>query len=213
MVECGRTRVLCAVSVEEKVPGFLEGRGEGWVTAEYGMLPRATHTRTTREAVKGRLSGRTMEIQRLIGRSLRAAIDRKALGPRSLWLDCDVIQADGSTRCAAITGGTVALALAMRRLVDRGLIASFPLKSLVAGVSVGVVDGEVRLDLDYDEDSSSQVDLNVVKTSLGGYVEVQGTAEGEPFAEETLSRLLAAANLGLATLHARQAEALKGILP
>jgi ribonuclease PH len=181
LIEFGETRVICTASVEESVPPFLRGKGTGWVTAEYSMLPRATHTRSAREAAKGKLGGRTHEIQRLIGRSLRAVTDLSLLGERSILIDCDVIQADGGTRTASITGAWVALADAVAGLLNRGVLASNPLREAVAAVSTGIVNGEVLLDLDYSEDSSAEVDMNFVVTSSERFVEVQGTAEAEPF--------------------------------
>ena len=208
LIEVGDTRVICAVSFEEKVPPFLKGKGEGWVTAEYGMLPRATHTRSQREVTKGAPSGRTHEIQRLIGRSLRAVVNMKALGERTAWVDCDVIQADGGTRCASITGSFVALVEALRRLRRQGPLATMPVTDFVAAVSVGRVGEAIRLDLNYEEDSSAQVDMNVVKTGAGRFVEVQGTAEGQPFSDEELLELLAAADKGVRDLVAIQKKAL-----
>jgi ribonuclease PH len=210
LVEFGETRVLCTASVEEKVPPFLKGKGSGWVTAEYGMLPRATHTRGRREAAEGKQSGRTQEIQRLVGRSLRAVTDLAALGERQVTLDCDVLQADGGTRCASITGALVALADAIRFLKDKGLVAGEPLRDHVAAVSVGLVGGEARLDLDYEEDSGGDTDMNVVMTGSGGFVEIQGTAEGEPFTREQMDRLLALAAKGIGELVAAQRRALAG---
>ncbi|MDP2794475.1 MAG: ribonuclease PH [Sulfurisoma sp.] len=209
LIEFGHTKVLCTASVEETVPGFLKGRGQGWITAEYGMLPRSTHTRTAREAAKGKQSGRTQEIQRLIGRSLRAITDLKALGERQITLDCDVLQADGGTRTAAITGACVALHDAVNKLLAAGKLAGNPLKDFVAAVSVGMVDGAAVLDLDYDEDSSCDTDMNVVMTGGGGIVEVQGTAEGEPFSRAELDALLALAQAGIADLVNLQKAALK----
>ena len=208
LVEMGHTRVLCTASVEEKVPGFLKGKGTGWVTAEYGMLPRATHTRGSREAAVGRQSGRTQEIQRLIGRSLRAVTDMAALGERQVTIDCDVLQADGGTRCASITGAMVALADAVAKLRGAGVVARDPLRDFVAAVSVGIVGGEPVLDLDYDEDSTSGTDMNVVMTGAGHFVEVQGTAEGEPFTREQMSKLLDLASAGIAELIRLQRTAL-----
>jgi len=189
-VEFGATRVLVTCSVEDKVPPHLLGKGVGWVTAEYGMLPRSTHTRSQREAAKGKQGGRTMEIQRLIGRSLRAAVDTAALGPRTLTLDCDVLQADGGTRTASITGAYVALALALKRLVEKRSLSAMPKMTPVAAVSVGIVKGEVRVDLDYEEDSAAEVDLNVVGTGAKQLVEVQGTAERGVFHRDQLDRML-----------------------
>jgi len=208
LVEVGDTRVVCAASFEEKVPPFLKGKAEGWVTAEYGMLPRATNTRSPRDSSRGGPSGRTHEIQRLIGRSLRAVVDMKALGERTVWIDCDVIQADGGTRCASITGAFVALVEGLRRLKRQGTLASMPVRDFVAAVSVGRVGDRVLLDLDYEEDSSAHVDMNVVKTGGGRYVEVQGTAEGEPFSDEEMQKLLAAADQGIRELVALQKKAL-----
>ncbi len=208
LIEAGDTRVLCAVSFEEKVPPFLKGKGEGWVTAEYGMLPRATTTRSQREVSRGAASGRTHEIQRLIGRSLRAVVDMKALGERTVWVDCDVIQADGGTRCASITGAFVALVDALRRLRKQGTLAALPVRDFVAAVSVGRVKDAVLLDLNYEEDSAAQVDMNVVKTGDGRFVEVQGTAEGQPFTEDEMRQLLATADKGIRELVAVQRKAL-----
>jgi ribonuclease PH len=200
LVEIGHTQVLCTASVEEKVPGFLKGKGSGWVTAEYGMLPRATNTRSAREAAVGKQSGRTQEIQRLIGRSLRAVTDLGALGERQITIDCDVLQADGGTRCASITGAMVALADAVEGLRAGGLLTANPLRDFVAAVSVGIVDGEPVLDLDYAEDSACGTDMNVVMTGAGHFVEVQGTAEGAPFTREQMSRLLDLAGQGISEL-------------
>ena len=208
LIAMGDTRVLCTASVEESVPSFLRGRGSGWVTAEYGMLPRSTHTRTAREAAKGKQSGRTQEIQRLIGRSLRAVTDLAALGERQITLDCDVLQADGGTRCASITGAWVALHDACAGLVARGKLTANPLRDHVAAVSVGIVDGEAVLDLDYPEDSSCDTDMNVVMTGAGGIVEIQGTAEGEPFTRDQMGRLVDLAEAGIRQLIAAQPSAL-----
>ena len=204
----GDTQVLCTASVEDRVPPHVFGTGAGWVTAEYGMLPRSTHERMAREAAKGKQGGRTLEIQRLIGRALRAAVDLRAIGARTFTVDCDVIQADGGTRTAAITGGFVALALAVRGLKVKKVIAAQPVKRHVAAVSVGIVDGAVRLDLDYDEDSTAEVDMNVVATGEGELVEVQGTAEGKAFRREQLDRMLDAALAGIARLKEAQERAL-----
>jgi ribonuclease PH len=213
LVELGDTRVLCAASLEEKVPPFLKGKGEGWVTAEYGMLPRATTTRSPRESGRGGPSGRTHEIQRLIGRSLRAVVDAKALGERTVWVDCDVLQADGGTRCASITGAFVALVEALRRLKRTSALPEVPVNDYVAAVSVGRVGDAVLLDLNYEEDSSAHVDMNVVKTGRGRFVEIQGTAEGEPFTAEEMQALLAAADAGIRELVAQQRKALGGFEP
>ena len=208
LIACGDTQVLCTASVEEGVPQFLRGKGQGWITAEYGMLPRATHTRSAREAARGRQSGRTLEIQRLIGRSLRAAADLKALGERTITLDCDVLQADGGTRTAAITGGFVALSQACEQLVRRRLIAASPLHGQVAAISVGIVGGAAVLDLDYAEDSQAETDMNVVMNNGGGFVEVQGTAEGHAFRRHELDALLNLAAAGIGELFALQAQTL-----
>jgi ribonuclease PH len=212
LVEFGDTRVLCTASIEETVPPFLRGKGRGWVTAEYGMLPRATHTRSPREASRGKQSGRTQEIQRLIGRSLRAVVDLQALGERTITIDCDVLQADGGTRTAAITGGYVALADACERLARRGTTAKSLLHGQIAAVSVGIVGGAPVLDLDYAEDSEAETDMNVVMNDGGAFVEVQGTAEGHAFRRHELDALLDLAAGGLGRLFALQAEAL-GIRP
>jgi len=204
LIEAGDTRVLCAASIEERVPPFLIGSGEGWVTGEYGMLPASTNTRTAREASRGRPSGRTMEIQRLIGRALRSVVDRRAIGERTIWVDCDVLQADGGTRCAGITGGFVAVCLALGRLQSAGSLRAAPLTGAVAAVSVGIVEDEPALDLDYVEDSAAAVDMNVVRTDAGRYVELQGTAETTPFDRAALDRLLALADLGIDGLLAAQ---------
>jgi ribonuclease PH len=204
LIEVGDTKVVCTVSVEDRVPPFLKGGGEGWITAEYGMLPRATNTRSQREATKGKPSGRTHEIQRLIGRSLRAVIDLKALGEKTLWVDCDVIQADGGTRTASITGAFVALVDALRELQRRGVVTELPLYDYVAATSVGKVGNEVLLDLNYEEDSKAEVDMNVVKTGYGRFVELQGTAEDQAFTEEELTLLMAAAHKGTQELIAIQ---------
>jgi len=208
LVAFGDTRVICTASVEEGVPGFLRGRGRGWVTAEYGMLPRATHTRTDREAARGKQSGRTQEIQRLIGRSLRAVTDLEKLGERTVKLDCDVIQADGGTRTASVTGAFVALYDAVGTLLERGVLAQSPIRDFVAAASVGLFEGVPVLDLDYTEDSDCETDMNVVMTGSGGFVEVQGTAEGEPFSAAQMDALLALARRGIAELIAKQKAAL-----
>jgi ribonuclease PH len=208
LIECGDTKVLCTASVEESVPPFMRGKGTGWVTAEYAMLPRATHTRSSREAAKGKQTGRTLEIQRLIGRSLRAVTDLKKLGERSVYIDCDVIQADGGTRTASITGAYVALVDALTTLKTRGLLAEIPLKEAVAAVSVGIVDGVALLDLNYIEDSSAEVDMNFVITSSGRFVEVQGTAEVEPFTSAQMDAMRDLALGGIRQLFAFQQESL-----
>jgi ribonuclease PH len=204
LIEAGHTRVICTASVEDRVPGFLRNTGKGWVTAEYGMLPRATSTRMQREASAGKVGGRTQEIQRLIGRSLRSVTNLAALGERTIWIDCDVIQADGGTRTASITGAFVALALALEKLRARDVIKSIPLSDYVAAISVGIVDGEPLLDLAYDDDSRADVDMNIVKTGDGRFIEVQGTAEAEPFGRDALMQLLDLADRGLAQLVEKQ---------
>ncbi|WP_311133535.1 ribonuclease PH [Zwartia hollandica] len=206
----GNTQVLCTASVLEKVPPFLKGQGQGWVTAEYGMLPRSTHTRSDREAAKGKQSGRTQEIQRLIGRSLRAVMDMTALGERTIQIDCDVLQADGGTRCASITGAWVAVADAVDGLLKQGLLTKNPLIDSVAAVSVGMVGGQPVLDLDYPEDSGCDADMNIVMTGVGRYVEVQGTAEGHTFDRTELNHLLALAEDGIALLAQKQKSARLG---
>ncbi len=210
LVSCGGTRVLCTVSIEDRVPGWMKGQGRGWLTAEYGMLPGATHTRSSREAARGKQSGRTQEIQRLIGRSLRAVVDLEQLGERTVAIDCDVLQADGGTRCASITGAWVALADAFGKLQAGGEITGQPLREAVAAVSVGWHSGEVLLDLDYPEDSTCGTDLNVVMTGSGGLVEVQGTAERGAFNRSELDRMLDAAQRGITQLMQLQKEALQG---
>jgi ribonuclease PH len=204
LIEAGRTRVICTASVEERVPPFLRNSGKGWVTAEYGMLPRATNTRMQREATSGKVGGRTQEIQRLIGRSLRSITNLPALGERTIWIDCDVIQADGGTRTASITGAFVALALALETLRSRDAIRTIPLSDSVAAISVGIVDGEALLDLAYEDDSRAEVDMNIVKTGDGRFIEVQGTAEGLPFNREALDSLLGLADEGIRQLAEKQ---------
>jgi ribonuclease PH len=200
LIEAGRTRVICTATVEDRVPPFLRNTGKGWVTAEYGMLPRATSTRTQREASAGKVGGRTQEIQRLIGRSLRSVTKLPEIGERTIWIDCDVIQADGGTRTAAITGGFVALVLALKYMRERGMIRTLPLMDYVAATSVGVIAGTPMLDLAYEEDSRADVDMNVVKTGDGRFIEVQGTAEGLPFERQTLETLLELADAGVREL-------------
>ena len=212
LIEVGLTRVICTASVEEKVPHFLRGSGKGWVTAEYGMLPRATSTRSNREAASGKVGGRTMEIQRLIGRSLRSVIRQEQLGERTVWIDCDVIQADGGTRCASITGAFVALVLALGKLKQADLLRSIPISDYVAAISVGIVAGMPLLDLAYVEDSKADVDMNIVKTSDGRFIEIQGTAEAEPFGTEALTGLLALADKGISDLVTKQREIVGTIL-
>src|SRR5829696_7501695 len=203
-IEAGRTKVICTASVEDRVPPFLRNTGKGWVTAEYGMLPRATNTRMQREATAGKVGGRTQEIQRLIGRSLRSVTNLPGLGERTIWVDCDVIQADGGTRTASITGAFVALALALETLRSRDVIRTIPLSDSVAAISVGVVDGEALLDLAYEDDSRAEVDMNIVKTGDGRFIEVQGTAEGQPFDRDALDSLLGLADEGIRRLVEKQ---------
>ena len=212
LIEAGRTRIMCTASVEDRVPPFLRGSGKGWVTAEYGMLPRATSTRSTREASAGRVGGRTQEIQRLIGRSLRAVTRLDRLGERTIWIDCDVLQADGGTRTASITGGFVALVLALERLRAGGTLAAVPVDDYVAAISVGIVGGMPLVDLAYEEDAAADVDMNVVKTGNGRYIEVQGTAEGAPFDQEALDELLRLADGAIARIVDRQREIVGDIL-
>jgi ribonuclease PH len=212
LIELGDTKVVCTVSIEEKVPQFLKGKGEGWITSEYGMLPRATTTRTQRESTKGRPSGRTHEIQRLIGRSLRAVVDLRALGERTFWIDCDVIQADGGTRTASITGSFVALVEALKHLRQKGAFSELPVRDFVAATSVGKVGGAIYLDLKYDEDCRAEVDMNIVKTGRGEFVEVQGTAEATPFPQADLDALMAVADKGIRELIAAQRK-IVGDLP
>ena len=207
LIEMGDTRVLCTASVEENVPSFLRGKGQGWVTAEYGMLPRSTHTRTAREAAKGKQSGRTQEIQRLIGRSLRAVVDLVALGERQITLDCDVLQADGGTRCASITGAWIALHDACAQLVASGKLAANPIRDQVAAISVGIHQGQAVLDLDYPEDSDCDTDMNVIMTGSGGIVVIQGTAEGEPFTRSQMNQLVDLAENGIRQLLVLQKDA------
>jgi len=212
MIEAGLTRVMCTASVEDRVPPFLRGSGKGWVTAEYGMLPRATSTRMQREATAGKVGGRTQEIQRLIGRSLRSVTALKELGERTIWIDCDVIQADGGTRTASITGAFVALVLAMDRLRQQGALKNIPIVYYVAATSVGIVKNTPLLDLAYEEDSAAEVDMNVVKTGSGMFIEVQGTAETAPFDRASLDTLLALADKGIAELVAKQRDIVGGLL-
>src|SRR5467141_2990368 len=204
LISAGNTRVICTASVEDRVPGFLRNTGKGWVTAEYGMLPRATNTRMQREASSGKVGGRTQEIQRLIGRSLRSVTNLPALGERTIWIDCDVIQADGGTRTASITGAFVALALALEKLRERDVLRAIPLSDYVAATSVGIVDGEALLDLAYDDDSRADVDMNIVKTGNGRFIEVQGTAEAIPFGRDALITLLDLADHGITQLVEKQ---------
>jgi ribonuclease PH len=212
LIEVGDTRVLCTASIQDKVPPFLYRTGKGWITAEYGMLPRATTERTDREAAKGKQGGRTMEIQRLIGRSLRAAVNAEMLGERTIWLDCDVLQADGGTRTASITGSMVALTLALGRLYVDGNLPNWPINSFVAAISVGMIGGAACLDLNYEEDSKAGVDMNVVATDKGRFVELQGTAEGATFSEEEMTSMVTLAKDGIAQLIAKQKEVLSSLL-
>ncbi len=212
LIEVGRTRVICAASVEDRVPPFLRNSGKGWVTAEYGMLPRATTTRTQREATAGKVGGRTQEIQRLIGRSLRSVTRLPELGERTVWVDCDVIQADGGTRTASITGGFVAMVLALQRLRESGVLKAIPIQDHVAATSVGIVSGVPMLDLAYDEDSKADVDMNVVKTGDGRFIEVQGTAEGPPFERRALDDLMELADAGIRQLVTLQKTVIGGFL-
>lgn len=211
LIEVGNTKVICTATIEEKVPPFLKGQGKGWITAEYGMLPRATQTRNFREAAKGKLTGRTYEIQRLIGRSLRSVVDLVGLGERTVWLDCDVIQADGGTRTASITGAYVAMILAMSKLVKQGTLERIPVTDYLAATSVGKVGGQLLLDLQYEEDSGAEVDMNVVMTGQGKIVEVQGTAEEIPFSRQDLNQFLDLAELGIQELMSKQKEVLADI--
>jgi ribonuclease PH len=212
LIEVGRTRVICSASVEDRVPPFLRGTGKGWVTAEYGMLPRATSTRTTREASQGKVGGRTMEIQRLIGRSMRSVVRLTELGERTIWIDCDVIQADGGTRTASVTGAFVAMVLAMQKMKQQDLLRALPVNDYVAATSVGIVAGMPLLDLAYEEDSSAEVDMNIVKTGDGRFIEIQGTAESEPFGGDALQGLLELADRGITDLIARQREIVGPVL-
>ena len=208
LIQCGDTHIICTASVEEKIPFFMKGSGQGWVTAEYSMLPRATGTRNIRESARGKIGGRTFEIQRLIGRALRSVVDLSNLGERSIWVDCDVIQADGGTRTASLTGAFVAMALAMEGLVASGKLEIVPITDYLAAVSVGIVDGQPMLDLRYEEDSKAQVDMNIVMTGQGEYVEVQGTAEQSPFNSQELTEMLALAQKGISQIIDKQAELL-----
>jgi len=212
LIELGDTRIICGASIEEGVPSFLKNSGQGWITAEYGMLPRSTGMRMVREATRGRTSGRTQEIQRIIGRSLRAVVDLKELGERTLWIDCDVIQADGGTRTASVTGGFTALVLALQKLYHEGLIPSIPVKDYVAAVSVGIVGGEMLLDLTYEEDSIAEVDMNVAQTGKGKLVEIQGTSEAGLFTITQLREMITLARQGIKELIAAQREVLDSFL-
>ncbi len=209
LVEMGQTKVICTATIEERVPPFLRDQGQGWITAEYGMLPRSTHSRTIREAKTGRISGRTHEIQRLIGRSLRSIVNLSELGERTIWIDCDVIQADGGTRTASITGAYICLVDALRFAIRNGIIERMPVDDYLAAISVGIVDGDARLDLNYEEDSKADVDMNIVMTSSDGLVEIQGTAEGKPFLKETLDELHELASQGIKKLISIQRKVLE----
>lgn len=212
LIELGDTKVITTATVENSVPPFLKGKGVGWVTAEYGMIPRSCKTRVQREAAKGKLGGRTMEIQRLIGRSMRAVIDSKSLGERTIWIDCDVIQADGGTRCASITGSFISMILALEKIRKGGVIERIPVSDYVAAISVGIHEGKPILDLDYDEDSTSEVDMNIIMTGSGKFIEIQGTAEREPFAKKEMDELLVLAKKGIDELISTQKKVLKGII-
>jgi ribonuclease PH len=212
LIEVGRTKVICTASVEDRVPPFLRGQGKGWVTAEYGMLPRATTTRTQREATAGKVGGRTQEIQRLIGRSLRSVVEMEKLGERTIWVDCDVIQADGGTRTASITGGFVALVLAIQKMRGPNSTGPAPITDYVAATSVGIINGTPMLDLAYEEDSKAEVDMNVIKTGSGRFIEVQGTAEGKPFDRDELDGLIDLAGAGITALVGLQREIVGGFL-
>jgi len=212
LIEFGDTKVIATASVEESVPSFLKGKGTGWVSAEYGMIPRSCRTRVQREASKGKQGGRTFEIQRLIGRSMRTVVDMPKIGERTIWMDCDVIQADGGTRCASITGSFIALVLALNSMKDDGTIKDIPVSDYVAAVSVGMISGKPVLDLNYDEDSSADVDMNIVMTGNGRFIEIQGTAEREPFSQKEMEGLLALAKGGIQDLIGIQKKVLKGIV-
>lgn len=212
LIEFGNTRVITTASVEETVPPFLKGKKKGWVTAEYSMIPRSCKSRVPRESSKGKLGGRTHEIQRLIGRSMRTVVDMEKLGERTIWIDCDVIQADGGTRCASITGSFISLVLALAKLKDDGVITEIPVSDYVAAVSVGMLDGKPALDLDYEEDSGADVDMNIIMTGDGRFIEVQGTAEREPFTKNEMERLLTLARGGVGKLIDAQKKALKGLI-
>jgi len=212
LIEFGNTKVITTASVENTVPSFLKGKGTGWITAEYGMIPRSCKSRVPREASKGKLGGRTHEIQRLIGRSMRTVVDMPKLGERTIWMDCDVIQADGGTRCASITGSFIALVLALGKLKEEGILKEMPVSDYVAAVSVGMIKGKPALDLDYEEDSNAEVDMNIVMTGSGKFIEVQGTAEREPFSKHDMETLLVLAKDGIDKLIDAQKKALKGVI-
>ena len=212
LIELGDTKVITTATIENSVPPFLKGKGVGWVTAEYGMIPRSCKTRVQREASKGKLGGRTMEIQRLIGRSMRTVVDTKKLGERTIWVDCDVIQADGGTRCASITGSFISMVLALGKICKDGVIEKVPVSDYVAAISVGILGGKPILDLDYDEDSTSEVDMNVIMTGADKFIEIQGTAEREPFTKHQMDELLVLAKKGIGELISAQKKVLKGIV-
>ena len=212
LIELGDTKVITTATIENSVPSFLKGKGVGWVTAEYGMIPRSCKTRVQREAAKGKLGGRTMEIQRLIGRSMRTVVDTKLLGERTIWVDCDVIQADGGTRCASITGSFISMVLALGKICKDGVIEKVPVADYVAAISVGILGGKPILDLDYDEDSTSEVDMNVIMTGADKFIEIQGTAEREPFTKHQMDELLVLAKKGIGELITAQKKMLKGII-
>ncbi|MDD5427651.1 MAG: ribonuclease PH [Candidatus Omnitrophica bacterium] len=212
LIEIGDTKVITTATIENTVPPFLKGKGTGWITAEYGMIPRSCKTRVQREASRGKLGGRTMEIQRLIGRSMRSVADMAKIGERTIWIDCDVIQADGGTRCASITGSFVSAVLALEKMREEGLIENIPVSDYVAAISVGILDGKPALDLDYSEDSTAEVDMNIIMTGDGRFVEIQGTAEKEPFKKEEMNKLITLAKKGIDELVTAQKKVLKGII-
>lgn len=212
LIELGDTKVITTATIENSVPPFLKGKGVGWVTAEYGMIPRSCKSRVQREAAKGKLGGRTMEIQRLIGRSMRTVVDTKCIGERTIWMDCDVIQADGGTRCASITGSFISLVMALDKIHKEGIITKIPVSDYVAAISVGMLGGEPILDLDYDEDSTSEVDMNIIMTGSGKFIEIQGTAEREPFTKDEMDKLLVLAKKGVGELISVEKKMLKGII-
>jgi ribonuclease PH len=212
LIELGDTKVITTATIENSVPSFLKGKGVGWVTAEYGMIPRSCKSRVQREAAKGKLGGRTMEIQRLIGRSMRTVVDMKSIGERTIWMDCDVIQADGGTRCASITGSFISLVMALDKIRKEGLITKIPISDFVAAISVGMLKAEPIMDLDYDEDSTSEVDMNIIMTGSGKFIEIQGTAEREPFSKEEMDKLLVLAKKGVGELISAEKKILKGMI-
>jgi len=212
LIELGDTKVITTATIENSVPSFLKGKGVGWVTAEYGMIPRSCKSRVQREASKGKLGGRTMEIQRLIGRSMRTVVDMKTIGERTIWMDCDVIQADGGTRCASITGSFISLVMALAKIRKEGLITKMPVSDYVAAISVGMHKGQPILDLDYDEDSASEVDMNIIMTGSGKFIEIQGTAEREPFSKQEMDKMLVLAKKGVGELISAEKKILKGMI-